>query len=97
MPSTWEMIGTGAAAVAAVTARRTLTAGWEKGTGTKPPANPADPTTEWRQAVLWAVLTGAVIGLVRMLATRQAAVLAKRYSGDLPDDVKRKPASPRHA
>ncbi|MBY5162554.1 DUF4235 domain-containing protein [Salsipaludibacter albus] len=87
--TTWKVLGTGAPVVAAILARKALTSGWQRATGNEPPSNPADPETDWREAVLWGALTGAVIGLARMAASRQAARLAQKASGELPDDVRR--------
>ncbi len=89
---TWKFLANGAAVAAAVVARKALTSSWEAATGTEPPKNPADPRTDWREALAWGLLTGAVIGVARMLASREAARVAQRFSGSLPDDAVRKPA-----
>lgn len=83
----WKILGGGAAVAAAIVARKTLTSGWEKATGRQPPDNPADPTTEWREALAWGALTGAVVGVARILASRQSARLYQRATGSLPDEV----------
>jgi hypothetical protein len=88
----WKLLANGAAIAAAVVARKALTSGWEAATGTEPPENPADPSTDWREALAWGLLTGAVIGVARMLASREAARVAQRMTGSLPDDAVRSPA-----
>lgn len=88
----WNVVGSGAAVLAAIAARKALTSGWEAATGTEPPENPADPSTDWKEAVAWGVLTGAVVGVARMLASRETARVAQRVSGQLPDDARRDPA-----
>lgn len=85
----WKVLGMAAPVVAAVVARKALTTGWQAATGVEPPENPADPSTDWREAVLWGALTGAVIGLARMLASREAARLAMRSEDELPDEFTR--------
>lgn len=88
----WKIVGNGAAVAAAMAARKALTSGWEATTGTEPPDNPADPAVPWRQALAWGLLTGAIVGVARMLANRQAARMAQRVSGRLPEDARRDPA-----
>jgi hypothetical protein len=77
-------MGLGSAILAGIAARKVLTAAWRKGTGDDPPANPESPDTTWAQAVVWALASGAAIGLARMLATRKAAEYYRKSSGHLP-------------
>lgn len=83
----WNLVAGGAAVAATVAARKGLASGWKKATGTRPPDNPADPTTGWRQALAWGALTGAVVGVARIVANRQSARLHQRATGSLPDEV----------
>jgi len=47
---------------------------WKVGSGGKtPPTDPADPDTRMREAVLWAVLSGAMISLARLFLARRLA------------------------
>src|SRR5690348_13519186 len=69
----WRIFGGLAAVLAALVARKSLTAGWTKAVGDEPPSNPEDPDTTWKEALGWALLSGAVMGLARLLATRKAA------------------------
>lgn len=85
----WKFAISGAAVVAAIATRKILSSGWEAATGHEPPENPADPSTEWKEAVAWGMLTGATIGVARMLARRETTKLAQRSQGSLPDDVVR--------
>jgi Protein of unknown function (DUF4235) len=80
----WRVMGTGAAIGTGVLVKNVLAKAWEKGTGKTPPANPESPTTTWAEAAAWAVVSGAVIGLGRMVATRQAARFYKKSTGHLP-------------
>ena len=80
----WRVFGGLAAVLAGLVARRTLTTGWTKTVGDPPPANPESPSTTWKQAVGWALLSGAVMGVARMLATRKAAAYWRRSTGHLP-------------
>ena len=38
----------------------------------------------WQEALGWAALSGAAMGLARMLATRKAAVVYQKSTGHLP-------------
>ena len=80
----WKVLGTGAAVGAAVVARKLLTRGWTAATGKEPPANPEDPEVSWQEAVGWAVVSGAVIEVTRLLATRKAAAYYAKSAGHPP-------------
>ena len=62
-----------AALGAAAVAKKGLNTTWRAATGKNPPANPADPDVGLPEAVMWAALSGTLIGVARMLATRRAA------------------------
>jgi len=85
----WKVLATLSAVVAAAAADRALTLIWRGATGEKPPTVPEDPETTWVQAASWAALSGAVMGLARMIATRQAAAYYKKSTGELPKALQR--------
>lgn len=80
----WRLLGGLSAVLAGLATRTVLTRGWRLATGTNPPANPAAPGTRWREAVPYALASGAAMGLARMLATRKAAGYYRRSTGHLP-------------
>ena len=80
----WRVLGGVSAVLAGIAARKALTIGWQKTTGHNPPANPATPGTSWGEAIAFAVVSGAAMGLARMLATRKAAGYYHRSTGHLP-------------
>ncbi len=80
----WRLLGGLSAILAGIAARKVLTKGWVRSTGHQPPANPAAPGTEWREAIAFAVASGAAMGLARMLATRKAAGYYRKSTGHLP-------------
>ncbi len=80
----WTVFSLAAALFGATIARKGLTTSWQKATGKNPPANPADPDVDLWEAVLWAAASGAVIQLVRMLASRRAAEYYAKSTGHLP-------------
>lgn len=80
----WSVFSVVAALGASLVARKVVTATWKATTGKNPPANPADPDVEIWEAVLWATVSGTLIALARMLATRKAASYYTRSTGHLP-------------
>jgi hypothetical protein len=69
---------------AGILARKVLSHTWKLAAGKEPPANPEDPEVSWQEAVGFALLSGASIGIARMLAGRQTAAWYKRKTGELP-------------
>jgi hypothetical protein len=80
----WRLLGGISAVLAGIAARKVMVTGWRASTGSNPPANPAAPGTRWREAIPYAVASGAVMGLARMVATRKAASYYAKSTGHLP-------------
>jgi hypothetical protein len=78
-----------AALGAAALAKKGLNSSWRAATGKNPPANPADPDVSIGEAVLWAAVSGTLIGVARMLAARRAAHYYARSTGHLPPQLKK--------
>ncbi len=72
---------------AAFLARKVVTHTWTATTGNAPPVNPEDPEVTWKEAVAWALVSGAAIGLARLLASRQAAVWYRKQTGRIPGNI----------
>ena len=85
----WTIFSLAAAILGATFARKTLTAAWQKATGNNPPANPADPDVNLWEAVMWAAISGTVVQLARMLATRRAANYYAKSTGHLPPGLQK--------
>lgn len=86
----WKVLGTGSAVLASVAAQKGLEAAWRAATGTAPPTIPEDPDTDWSEAVAWAVLSGVVIGVARLVAVRRAATYYRTSTGTLPKALVRR-------
>lgn len=80
----WSALSAISAVLASVAAKKFIDGSWRAATGKKPPANPADPDTETREAIVFAIFSGAVIALVKMLATRKAADYYLKSTGKQP-------------
>ena len=85
----WTAFSMVAVLGAAAVAKKALNSSWKAATGKNPPANPADPDVEVREAIAWAVVSGALIGLVRMVAARRAAGYYTKSTGHLPPGLRK--------
>jgi Protein of unknown function (DUF4235) len=83
----WTVFSIVAALLAAAVAKKAINTSWRAATGKNPPENPADPDVDVWEAVLWAGVSGTVIGLARMLAQRKAASYYKSTTGELPPQL----------
>jgi hypothetical protein len=45
---------------------------------------------EWKEALAFAMFSGAVVGLARLLTTKKAADFYNRSAGHLPKDLQKK-------
>jgi hypothetical protein len=80
----YKIMAMGSALLGAALARKILTIAWKAATGKEPPANPEHPDVTWGEAASWAVASGVVVGLVKLIAQRQVAATWHRASGELP-------------
>jgi Protein of unknown function (DUF4235) len=85
----WKVLGTGTAVGAAVVAKKVVTSAWIAAMGKEPPVNPEDPEVSWPEAVGWAVASGAIIGVARLLATRKAAAYYTKSAGHPPKNLEK--------
>jgi hypothetical protein len=60
-------------------AKKAVDATWRLGSrGKTPPTDPADPDLDLREAIVFAVLSGAVISVVRLFIARKLAQKERR-------------------
>lgn len=85
----WSAISLVSALGAAALARKSLNTTWRLTTGKQPPANPADPDVDVWEAVAWAAVSGTLVALARMMATRGAAQYYRRSTGHLPGPLRK--------
>ena len=85
----WSIFSLAAALGAAAVAKKAITSSWRAATGKNPPANPADPDVDVWEAVTWAAVSGTLIAIARMLATRKAANYYAKSTGHLPPDLQK--------
>ena len=80
----WQVVAVGSAALAGIGARQLMNSGWKLVRGGEPPENPAARSVDWPEAIAWTVVTGVVVGLMRLLAERGAATGWQRAKGHYP-------------
>lgn len=80
----WNAVASGAAIGAVVASRPVVERSWRAIAGSDPPGNPAHEDVAWRDAIMWAVITGAIVGLLRLLAQRTAAGAWQKVRGEYP-------------
>jgi Protein of unknown function (DUF4235) len=80
----WKLMGGVSAAAAATATRKAAERVYQAGIGDAPPENPSSPHVRLRDAILWAALSGVVVGLVRLMVERTAAAAWVRARGELP-------------
>jgi Protein of unknown function (DUF4235) len=85
----WSVFSLAAALGAAAVAKKGLNTTWRAATGKNPPANPADPDVDVWEAVAWAAVSGTLIAIARMLATRRAASYYTKSTGHLPPGLEK--------
>lgn len=85
----WSAFSLVSALGAAAVARKVLDTSWRAATGKEPPANPADPDVDLWEAVAWATLSGTLVAIARMLASRKAANYYQRSTGHLPANLQK--------
>lgn len=76
----------GARAVASIADR-----GWKRTVGGDPPTNPHSADTAWGEAIVWSALSGALVGLARLVSQHGAAGAWKRITGALPPGMEEGP------
>ena len=80
----WNGMSGIAAVAAAAAAKPLVDRVWTLLSGRDAPGDPAHEDVSWGEAILWALLTGALVGLVRLLAQRGAAKAWARSRGEDP-------------
>ena len=85
--TSFKLIGTVSALAAQAVAKKVIVSGWKLATGKPPPANPEDSSVSWPEAVSFAIASGAVVGVARLIVTRKVADYWARSTGSTPENV----------
>lgn len=76
----WNLVRYIAIIAAGLAVERAVTKGWKIASGHEPPNDPEDIDTKTGEVVLYAVVSGALIALARVLAIRGAAKAYTSYT-----------------
>lgn len=76
----WTALAFVVAIAGAAVGRTALKSGWRATTGTEPPLSPSSKDATWVEALVWGVVTGAIIGIVRALSREAARSAQHRWS-----------------
>jgi hypothetical protein len=80
----WKAVGSLSGVAAGSATRALLRAAWRRTRGGDPPTNPASPTTQWSEALIWAMASGVALAVTRLVAQRGAAEAWKATTGSYP-------------
>ncbi len=83
----WKGIGVLSGLAVGYVVRLGLQQVWRASTGKEPPGNPVARNTTWRQALIWAISSGAAMAVARLLTQRGAAEAFKMASGHYPEGL----------
>lgn len=64
----------GSVALADMLVRRSAKFLWKTTTHRDPPENPADRNVSWADALVWSIVTGILVNLVRLIIKRNVSV-----------------------
>jgi hypothetical protein len=82
---TYDALSTIAGLVAAVAARKIISALWSSDTET--PLNPADRRTSWSEALAWGLATAIGAAVARVVALRGTASGWEKVTGETPPGI----------
>ncbi|MDN3525239.1 DUF4235 domain-containing protein [Halomonas sabkhae] len=66
----WSVVGYTAVIGASLLTRRSAREAYRRTTGDTPPENPARRDTRWRDALVWGMASGALVGVARVVGSR---------------------------
>jgi hypothetical protein len=85
--SGYKLLTSLGAATGAFVARKLMSVIWKAVTGRTPPDKPESLDVDLAEAVAWAVVSGAAVGVARVLAQRRVTATWHKANGDLPEGV----------
>lgn len=76
----WTALAFVLAVAGAAIGRNVMERGWRAASGTEPPISPSSEDATWFESMMWGVVTGAIIGVVRALSRQGAQSAQRRWS-----------------
>ncbi|WP_435203140.1 DUF4235 domain-containing protein [Janibacter sp. GS2] len=83
----WSMATTAAAIGGGIMAKKVIEKAWAAVTDGTVPDNPEDPEVNWAEAIAFALVSGAVVQLARVMVNHQSTRAYTRRTGRLPESV----------
>lgn len=78
----WKVAGIGAAALATMVANQVANGTWKFTRGDNPPSDVNDPEIDAKEAIAFALLSGAIVGTARLAANRGVAKARMKAVGE---------------
>lgn len=69
----WKAVGAAATVLSGFVAQKAVEKTWKSATGHTPPGNAGDLDVKWSEAIAWAALSGVIVGIAQLVATRGVA------------------------
>lgn len=76
---TQAFIAFAATTAAAIATRELMESGWRRTLDRDPPKNPASHEVTWKQALVWGTVSGALVGIIRIVARRVSSGAYRKY------------------
>ncbi len=80
----WNGLASAAAIGAVVATKPMIERAYRMTFRKEAPGNPASRDVDWSEALMWALFTGALVGVIRLIAQRAAAGAWAKKRGDYP-------------
>lgn len=85
----WKLMSVAFRFLALAVVNKALLVSWQAVTGREAPEEPESPDVKAVEAVVFAAISGALVAVVRTMATRQVAIRSARKGKELPEDMQR--------
>ncbi|WP_338748717.1 DUF4235 domain-containing protein [Janibacter alittae] len=83
----WSLATTAAAIGGGIMARKVIEKAWALVTDGTVPNNPEDPEVDWAEAIAFALVSGAVVQLARIMVNHKSTQAYAKRKGRLPESA----------
>lgn len=84
----WKLVSIAFRFIALAVVNKALLVTWKAVTGREAPEEPESPEVRAREALVFAAISGALVTVVRTMATRQLAIRTQRKGKELPEAMR---------
>lgn len=82
----WSILSTLVALATSMVLKNTIEKSWEKTTKRKAPKTPTEKHVDWKEAIAWAVISGIIVSVAKLLTTKLTHDSWERLLGESPDN-----------